>query len=99
TRLIISEKWRNGGALLAMLSRYEQQDWRVELLPFSMQKLSGADAMTEISLSLHEGPILLGLVIPFGGYARTEDLPWVFEAMNECESQLKLVGMGSVSSR
>ncbi|HBB1017597.1 TPA: hypothetical protein J1A65_005283, partial [Escherichia coli] len=29
----------------------------------------------------------------------TEELPWVFEAMNESESQLKLVGMGSVSSR
>ncbi|MDH8500853.1 hypothetical protein QIG88_28910, partial [Klebsiella pneumoniae] len=36
TRLIISAKWRNGGARLAMLSRYEQQDWRVELLPFAM---------------------------------------------------------------
>ncbi|TBL82827.1 STY4851/ECs_5259 family protein [Hafnia alvei] len=99
TRLIISAKWRNGGARLAMLSRYEQQDWRVELLPFAMQKLSGADAMTEISLSLHERPILLGHVIPKGGYELTEDLPWVFEAMNESESQLKLVGMGSVSSR
>lgn len=99
TRLIISGKWKNGGARLAMLSRYEQQDWRVELLPIAMQKLSGADAMAEISLSLHEGPILLGHTIPKGGYELTEELPWVFEAMNESESQLKLVGMGSVSSR
>lgn len=75
TRLIISGKWKNGGARLAMLSRYEQQDWRVELLPIAMQKLSGADAMAEISLSLHEGPILLGHTIPKGGYELTEELP------------------------
>lgn len=47
---------------------------------------------------LHEGPILLGHTIPKGGYELTEEL-LVFEAMNESESQLKLVGMGSVSSR
>lgn len=38
-------------------------------------KLSGADAMAEISLSLHEGPILLGHTIPKGGYELTEELP------------------------
>ena len=69
------EKW--WGPVGNAKSRYEQQDWRVELLPFAMQN-SGADAMTEISLSLHEGPILLGHVIP-KGYELTEDLPWVLK--------------------
>lgn len=98
SRLIVSAQWKNGGARLAMLSRHEQQDWRVELLPAATQKISGAEAMGEISLMLFDGPALIGRGIPRGGYELTEDLPWVFEKMNENESQLKLFGMGSVSS-
>lgn len=79
TRLIISGKWKNGGARLAMLSRYEQQDWRVELLPIAMQKLSGADAMAEISLSLHEGPILLGHTIPKAVMNLLKNFHWVLK--------------------
>jgi hypothetical protein len=98
SRLIVSAQWKNGGARLAMLSRHEQQDWRVELLPPAAQKISGAEAMGEISLMLFDGPALIGKGIPKGGYELTEDLPWIFETMNESESQLKLFGMGSVSS-
>ncbi|WP_239549475.1 STY4851/ECs_5259 family protein [Lelliottia amnigena] len=98
SRLIISAQWKNGGARLAMLSRHEHQDWQVELLPAATQKISGVEAMGEISLMLFEGPALIGKGIPKGGYELTEDLPWVFEKMNESESQLKLFGMGSVSS-
>ncbi|MCW0937427.1 STY4851/ECs_5259 family protein [Pantoea sp. RG18] len=98
SRLIISAQWINGGARLAMLSRHEHQDWRIELLPAATQKISGMEAMGEISLMLFEGPALIGRGIPKGGYELTEDLPWFFEAMNESESQLKLFGMGSVSS-
>lgn len=98
SRLIVSAQWKNGGARLAMLSRHEQQDWRVELLPSAAQKISGAEAMGEISLMLFDGPALIGKGIPKGGYELTEDLPWIFETMNESESQLKLFGMGSVSS-
>ncbi len=98
SRLIISAQWINGGARLAMLSRHEHQDWRIELLPAATQKISGMEAMGEISLMLFDGPALIGRGIPKGGYELAEDLPWVFEAMNESESQLKLFGMGSVSS-
>ncbi|UAY91687.1 STY4851/ECs_5259 family protein [Pectobacterium polaris] len=98
SRLIVSAQWKNGGARLAMLSRHEQQDWRVELFPAATQKISGAEAMGEISLMLFDGPALIGKGIPKGGYELTEDLPWIFETMNESESQLKLFGMGSVSS-
>ena len=82
SRLIVSAQWKNGGARLAMLSRHEHQDWRVELLPAATQKISGVEAMGEISLMLFEGPALIGKGIPKGGYELTEDLPWFFEILD-----------------
>lgn len=98
SRLILSAQWQSGGARLALLTKTEDQLWRVETLPAAEKPLTGAAALQDIMVTLHEGPCLLGQGTPKGGVALAEDLPWVFESINEGDTALRLVGCGSVNS-
>ena len=98
SRLILSAQWQNGAARLALLTKTEDNIWRIETLPAAEKALTGSAAQQDITVTLHEGPCFLGQGIPKGGVALTDDLPWVFESINASDSALRLVGSGSVNS-
>lgn len=98
SRLILSAQWQSGCARLALLTKTEDQLWRVETLPAAGKPLTGSAALQNIIVTLHEGPCLLGQGTPKGGVALNEDMPWVFESINDSNTSLRLIGCGSVNS-
>lgn len=98
TRLTIHGQWSGGNTPLALLSAKVEDEWSVETYPVADKIISGRAALDEFSLSLHEGPMIIGHGHPYGGAALSPELPWTLETLNTSDTELKLLGVGSVSS-
>lgn len=75
------------------------EEWMIEAFPEAKKTIKGKKAQAHAEFKLFDGLEKVGDCIPKGGYELPDDLPWVMESIDEHASALKMIGVGSVSTR